>query len=452
MSRPTLAALIVLALLFSSSAAFGSAGGGAAGGAGGARAGGSAKPEQVLVRFRTEEAPGRGGPVAAARQRTHERAGGKDPRPLRAVPGLEVVEVPSGTSAEVVIERYEADPNVLYAETDAEFELAQVPNDTLFGQQWALSNAGQRGGTPGVDIGVLDAWDYTRGSEFVTVAVIDTGIENGHADLAGRTWPGHGYDFHYDQHHPYDAGGHGTHVAGIIAACADDGFGMAGVAPEVLIMDLKVFSDQGGTTTASVIIEAIAFANENGARVINASWGSSTLNLSLLLAIEQSPALFIAASGNSAEDTDATPFYPASWSAVLDNVLSVAATTPRDDIASFSNFGSAIDIGAPGVDIVSTAPGRELVIYHDDFSDPDVWVAEFENTNRWGLSDVHFTSTPSALADSPGGDYANGEDSAIRMLDPISVWGLELPRAYFHMLLDTESGVTTSRSRRAPTV
>ncbi len=414
-----------------------------------AEGGSRAEAGTVIVRFREGVRPG-----ASGRSQAHVRSGGRSARPLRFARDFEVVEVPPGLTARQLAERYAREPGVLYAEPDTEVQLASaagsahvaVPDDTYFGRQWGLRNDGQRGGTPEADIGVLEAWRTTRGSADVIVAVIDTGVDHTHVDLASRMVEGLGYDFIDDDADPMDGHGHGTHVASIIAASADDGFGVAGVAPDVRIMALRVFDDSGKGATVAGLVDAFAFAEAHGADIVNASWVVNTEHAALREAIAGSSALVVAAAGNNNADIDMFGRYPAAWND--ENILAVAATDRYDTLAGFSNRGAnSVDVAAPGVDILGAIPGREDVHFYDDFSDLSAWVSEFGRTNEWGLSSDHFTSSSSALADSPGAHYANEEDSFVRTREPIDLTDAVGARLEFEMLLDTESGFDGVRLR-----
>jgi hypothetical protein len=261
-----------------------------------------------------------------------------------------------------------------------------VPNDPGFTKQWGLRNTGQvvgfSAGTPGADVHAAAAWDVTTGSAPVTVGVIDTGVDLSHPDLAGNIWinPGEncpgcqndgidndgngyvddwrGWNFVTNTNNPTDDNGHGTHVAGIVAAAGNNGTGVAGVDWGARIMPLKFLDANGEGTTANAIA-ALIYATNMGARVTNNSYGGDTYSQAMADAIAYADAhgsLFVTAAGNSGADLDAAPSYPASYR--LPNVLTVAATDNQDGLAAFSNVGArSVDLGAPGVDVYSTWPG-----------------------------------------------------------------------------------------------
>ena len=265
---------------------------------------------------------------------------------------------------------------------------ATAVNDPSFPSQWGLDNTGQTGGTFDADIDAPEAWDRSRG-EGVTVAVVDTGIDYSHPDLASSIWrnPGevagngldddgngyvddvHGWDFFNNDNAPLDDNGHGTHVAGTIAAAGDNGIGVAGVAWGAKVMALK-FLGADGTGTLSGAVAAINYATmmrkSHGVnvRVTNNSWVTDGYSSVLFDAFRNAGAagiLAVAGAGNGGadyvgDDNDVTPLYPAGFG--LDSVISVAATDHADVLGSFSNFGAtSVDVGAPGVSILSTFPG-----------------------------------------------------------------------------------------------
>ncbi|MDO8561276.1 MAG: S8 family serine peptidase [bacterium] len=284
------------------------------------------------------------------------------------------VVVPRGQSVEATIARLNDDPRVEYAEPNYARTISDLgTNDTHAGLLWGLDNTGQSvsgtSGTAGADISMRNAWNISTGTVDIIVAVIDTGVLYTHPDLANRMWDGtscvsdsgevlggctHGYDFVSDDKDPLPGasdpdGAHGTHVAGTIAAERNNGLGIAGVAPRARIMALRFDFD----VTSEV--RAIDFARRNGAKVINASYtggGFSQAEHDAIERFEASGGIFIAAAGNNARSNDATPLYPASYS--LANTIAVAATDQNDNLATFSNYGGAVNVGAPGVNILST--------------------------------------------------------------------------------------------------
>ena len=255
-----------------------------------------------------------------------------------------------------------------------------IPNDPNFGDLWGLNNTGQTGGTPDADIDAPEAWDITTGDPSVVVAVIDSGMDLDHEDLAANLWinsgeiPGNGidddgngyiddvngWDFRDNDNDPTGTGGpcvgHGTHVAGTIGAKGHNGIGVVGVNWNVTIMPLRVFGPFLKifcSANDADIIEAILYYTDFNVRVSNNSYGGGPDNAAMEDAIRASHSVFAAASGNSGQNTDVNPHYPSSYT--LDNIVSVAATDHNDQMAGFSNFGSqSVDLAAPGVDILST--------------------------------------------------------------------------------------------------
>ncbi|HNW28674.1 MAG TPA: S8 family peptidase [Spirochaetota bacterium] len=264
---------------------------------------------------------------------------------------LHLIQVEDLTSetAEEICKEFRKDPRVEYAEPDRPIRLFEtMPDDYHFmsGEQWPLYN---------IDMDM--AWDYTTGSADVTVAVIDSGVDYTHPDLAGNCIAG--YDFWNNDSDPMDDYYHGTHVAGIIGAVGNNHTGISGTAWTVRIMPLKVFPPSGGTLNAwvSSSIQAINFAVANGADIINASYGWSTFSQSEREAImdaRDAGVLFVAAAGNgqfygdgNGDNNDVDPTYPACYN--LDNIISVAASTWGDNIANYSNYGvNTVDLAAPG--------------------------------------------------------------------------------------------------------
>jgi thermitase len=317
---------------------------------------------------------------------------------IEAVNGLAVIEDEDGLSAEAVAEEYSHLPEVEYAEPsyeiklepeigevshyDSSAELAvhllnNTPNDPMFAQQWSLYNSGQGGGKTDADISAVLAWNKTRGSDKVVVAVLDSGVDYTHTDLINNIWvrpadiaaytdeelgefdDTHGFSAVGDDD-PMDQNGHGTHCAGIIGAEGDNREGIAGINWKVQIMPLKFMSANGSGTTADAIKAINYVINRKRAgvnvRIISASWGSTMRSKALEDAIRKAGdegILFVAASGNSSADSDKSPHYPAGYA--LPNIISVAALNRNDELASFSNYGlKSVHVAAPGAEILST--------------------------------------------------------------------------------------------------
>jgi subtilisin family serine protease/PKD repeat protein len=287
------------------------------------------------------------------------------------------VKLAPGQSAKQAMERLARHPLVEAVEPNYIVRALVTPNDPRFGELWGLQNIGQTGGAGDADIDAPEAWNTVTGSSAVVTAVIDTGVDYNHPDLAANMWtnpgeiPGngidddgngyvddvHGYDFYNNDGNPFDDHGHGTHVAGTIAAVGDNGVGVAGVSWAARIMAVK-FLGPDGSGFISGAISAVLYAADMGARVMNNSWGGGGFSQALQDAITAAlevDALFVAAAGNSASDNDAFPNYPSNYDVA--NVLAVAATDHLDAKASFSSYGAAtVDLGAPGVNILSSVP------------------------------------------------------------------------------------------------
>jgi serine protease len=292
-------------------------------------------------------------------------------------PGMRRVELGPGIDTAAALAIFQSDPNVAFAQPDHRVSLQLSPNDPEFGSLWGLDNVGQTGGNDDADIDAPEAWDVTTGSSNTVVAVIDTGVDYRHPDLAANIWvntdeiPGnridddrngyvddvHGYDFVNRDGDPMDDHYHGTHVAGTIGAVGDNEIGIAGVNWHVQIMALK-FLDEFGGGYESDAIAALNYAVSNGASISNNSWGGGGESPAFKKALENAAAqghIFVAAAGNDGWDNDRDAFYPASYD--VQNVVAVAATDNFDELAWFSNYGkTSVDLAAPGVAIYSTFP------------------------------------------------------------------------------------------------
>lgn len=305
---------------------------------------------------------------------------------------LNVVDLPADLPVGEAAALYEASPDVEYAEPDfLLFPAENVPDDPSYDEQYSLDNTGQTGGTFDADIDAPEAWDVSTGDPATVVAVIDTGVDITHPDLSDNVWtnpdeiPGngvdddqngykddvHGWDFFHNDATVYDkADGdeHGTHVSGTIAAEGNNDLGVAGVNWRASIMPLKFLGPKGGATSDAV--KAINYAVANGAVISNNSWGGGGDSRALKEAIDAADDaghLFVTAAGNGGpdkvgDDDDTKPQYPASYAS--SNIISVAATDDEDALAEFSNFGDrSVDLGAPGVSILSTLPDGEYGLF-----------------------------------------------------------------------------------------
>ena len=273
-----------------------------------------------------------------------------------------------------------------YPVFDDPFEMPSAPWQWI-APWWMWSAGGSTAGSiqvqavPGIDIGLAEAWElYDGGSRDVVVALVDTGIDYTHEDLAGRIWtnvdeiPGNGIDddgngyvddvygwnFYSDTNDVYvgteDA--HGTHGAGTIAANADNGTGIAGIvqSDRVKVMAVKALGGSDGSGTTASIIQAIQYAEANGAQICNLSLGSSQNDPALYRTMASSDMLFVVAAGNDGTDLETSPSYPASYD--LDNVISVANIRYDGELDPTSSYGAAsVDLAAPGSYILSTTPG-----------------------------------------------------------------------------------------------
>jgi subtilisin family serine protease len=287
--------------------------------------------------------------------------------------GPSVVEVGEGISLKAAQRRLSASAAVTYVEALQTLHIdAAIPNDPQFNSLWGLSNPNN------VDVDAPEAWTVARGNPSIIVAVVDSGIDLNHPDLAGAIWTNpnetagngidddgdgkvddvYGWNFITNTSNVQDDDGHGTHVSGTIGAVGNNGAGIVGVAAGVTIMPLK-FIGPDGSGSIDNAVQAIYYAVDHGARVINASWGGSTYSPTLDSAIRYANAhnvVFVTAAGNEAANNDVKKSYPASER--LPNVLSVAAIDAMGRLAGYSNYGiNTVDLAAPGVNIRSTVPG-----------------------------------------------------------------------------------------------
>lgn len=353
-----------------------------------------------------------------------------------------LMKIKDGEGVTQKIAKLKNDPTIESAQPNYKYYPSTInsSNDTYYVDQWALHNTGQTvdgtEGTADSDIDAPEAWTVSEGNNSIIVAVIDTGVAYSHPDLLSNMWDGssckdedntaipggctYGYDYDSDDADPAPDGdslasgaySHGTHVSGIIAA-ADNTAGIIGVAPHTKIMAIKT-----ANLTTSEIVKAIAFAQNNGAKIINASWGGYENDTLMRNAINGFSGLFIAAAGNEANDNDGTDsLYPCSFN--LDNIICVAATDQDDKLTSWSNYGlTKVDVGAPGDNIVSDVAEREIVDQNFDtttigqiptgFSKTDNWQVKTAPAElNWGTTKVLFADNSFPYADNASSTFVN---------------------------------------------
>ena len=329
----------------------------------------SYQSNEFLVQFAVES-----GPIAPRPVLGQTFAGGTVQKKLTDDGWFSVVVQP-GMNLQSAMDAYRLRSDVQLVTPDFKLTLETTANDTSIGSQWGLSNTGGSGGLVGADIRAAQAWQYGTSST-VVVGVLDTGVDYNHPDLAANIWqngneiPGNGidddrngyvddrrgWDFANNDADPMDDNGHGTHVAGTIGAVGNNGVGVSGVAWSVRLMPLK-FMDSQGSGSLSDAIEGINYARNMGAKIINASWGGGGFSSALQQAItrfQNAGGIFVAAAGNESSNNVTTPAFPANYS----GVISVGASTRTDTLASFSNFGTNVDVVAPGASILSTLPNN----------------------------------------------------------------------------------------------
>lgn len=351
--------------------------------------------------------------------------------------------------AEELTEKVRKAPGVVRVSPNNVNTVCSTPNDTLFADLWGLDNPGTWGSVVDADIDAPEAWDLTTGSQDVVVAVVDSGVAYTHRDLASNMWVNlgevagdgidndnngyiddvHGIDAFSGDSDPWDENGHGTHVAGTVAAVGNNGLDVTGVAWQSKIMALRFLGADGSGEDADAI-ECIYYAIDmkvnHGVNVvaINASWGSyggyDAALVDAIRAAGDAGIVFCAAAGNDSTNTDAVPFYPAAYACSC--ILSVGASDAWDTRAFFDNAGgsnygaTSVDVFAPGKSVLSTVPGypfyypQEGDPFFDDMeSGPDQWIAE----GTWAITtEAHISGTHS-WSDSPSGKYRNSTDSSL---------------------------------------
>jgi subtilisin family serine protease len=272
---------------------------------------------------------------------------------------------------------------VTFAESDLVVEAATVYSDP------DLTNDEMSYGL--TQIKATDAWSMVTGSEEIIIAVIDTGIKLDHPEFAGRLVAG--YDYVNDDNQADDDMGHGTHVAGIIAAELDNGQGVAGVCPNCRLMPVKVLNENN-IGSWSHVAQGILFAVDNGAQVLNLSLGAAVPSETMASAIHYAVAhdvVVVAAAGNNGSND---PYYPAS----LDGVIAVGGTTNTGERWSKSNFGAYIDLVAPGMLIYSTYFDLNNLYHGYTYMSGTSMAAPFVS----GVAGLLLSAKPSMSADEVG--------------------------------------------------
>ncbi|MCU0560140.1 MAG: S8 family serine peptidase [Desulfobacterales bacterium] len=304
---------------------------------------GSYAPGEILVKYKSAGSGSASGPE----ERPAERAtSATQPPAPQEEPSAVVVKLPAGLDVAAALDIYRQDPRVEFAEPNYYRRINRIPNDPFYGQLWGMPK-----------IKAPEAWELNTDCGSVLVAVIDTGADYSHPDLAGSIDVGLGWNFIAGDANPIDRDGHGTHVTGSLAAVGDNAIGVAGICWSARLMVLKAFDDVG-VGRVSDIIDAMNYARLGGARIVNASFTGTSFSFAERDAIDLLNAagiLLVASAGNEGEDNDRVPIYPASYP--IGNIIAVAALQQDDSLAGYSNYGAAsVQVAAPGSLILSTYP------------------------------------------------------------------------------------------------
>lgn len=410
-------------------------------------------PDSILVRFKGSTRPDQ-------KTLAHAWIGTRVDKSFSIVDGLQAVRIPSGMRVKDAVELYRRHPAVLYAEPNWIVRTQATPNDPRLGELWALNNRGQTGGVPGADIDALAAWNRTTGSNTVVVVVIDTGIDYDHQDLSANMFRnerdcnsngidddgnGHvddcfGIDTVNGDSDPMDDNSHGTHVAGTIGAAGNNGVGVVGVNWAVQLMACKFLNEQGFGDLVGALqcLEYVKLMRDRGVNIVatNNSWSGGGFSQAMFDAIEahlQRGILFVAAAANNGTDNDTTPVYPANYD--LPNVISVAATTRTDALASFSDFGRrTVHLGAPGAEILSTVPSNGYATF-----------------NGTSMATPHVTGLAALLAaDDPSRDWRAIKNLILAGGDPIPVLANTITRRRLNARGAIDCSNSTVLSRHLP--
>ena len=378
-------------------------------------------------------------------------------------PNLRLIRLNGRLSVEDAVSRAQADSRVDHAEPNFLYYTKEtIPNDEWFKQQWGMFKDLCTGCPPPGNIDTLHAWDITTGRDDIVVAVIDTGVDLSHPDLAPNAWmnPGevpangqdddgngyiddvNGWNFANDNNKVYkdfDTDFHGTHVAGTIGAVGNNQIGVAGVAWHVKLMSVKFIGKKSGEGSLSDAIKSIEYVIDQKKRgvnimAINASWGgpdNSSLLRDAIVKAGKADILFVCAAGNETEDVDEVPSYPVAYSSDISTLVSVAATWSGGVLAPFSNYGHrSVSVGAPGWDIVSTqAGGWYVYLSGTSMATPHVtgiavllWAHEPSLTPAQVKQRIVETAEPqnSFASKSVSSGYANAYNALINRIPTVS--------------------------------
>lgn len=409
--------------------------------------------DEVLVKFK---------PSVSARFKTQtiEAYGHRRVQELSSS-GYVQVKLKPGTDVTQGVKLYSADPNIESVQPNYVYRTLATPVDTNYGQMWGLKNTAQpitgasyptnNPGVAGRDMDMENAWDHQTNCSSVVVAVIDSGVNYTHQDLAANMWnggtsyPNHGKYFannladDTNDPMPVDANGHGTHVAGTIAAAGNNNLGTTGVCWQGSIMALRV------DLTDVAIERAISFAVLQGAKVINMSLGGSSYSAvfdSAITNARNNGVVVVVAAGNETNNNDiggvGTARYPCNFA--QDNLICVAALDQAYALANFSNYGAtSVDVGAPGTNTLSTWPGSAIP---DDFNAGWTLTPVTAAWSRITNCSVGSTVVPYLLVNPAnwcaGGPYANNANDVIYKTFNLSNY---LGASFsFFTVLETENG------------
>lgn len=381
--------------------------------------------------------------------------------------GLVKMKLAAGQDVEDTVAQLNRDGDVEFAQPNFIYHISSVPNDTSYSSLWGLKNTGQtvaggtytshNPGTSGKDIGAEAAWSVTTDCSSITVAVLDTGVNYNHDDLAtnmwdgGITYPNHGYNFVNSNDDPMDYHGHGTHVAGTIGAVGNNGLGTTGVCWTASIMAVRVLDALGSGTTADIVL-GVDFARTEGAKVINMSLGGSSYDAAFNTALttaSNAGIVIVVAAGNDGTNNDSSgnAVYPCNYTTA--NLICVAALDQSFSLASFSNYGySSVDVGAPGTNILSTWNGTETNTT-DTFTTG--WTS---NDGTWTHNSVSLSGTTYDMLTNPATwngtstSYANNLDAQVykqfdlsgasaAVLSYYAFLNTEASTDYFNLMIDS---------------